>query len=699
MSDRSTEGTGATHNTVSGNAWIAGPLVQAERIGSISFGAPGPTAPPRQVPPPSGVFVNRTKELTALRVETAARGAERNAGIVLVTGLGGVGKTQLVSQWVHSDLEQLYPAGQLYVDLDDVRLDGAVDSGAVLAGFLRGLGVHKDYVPESRVECEKLFRSVAAQRGPLLVVVDNAHQAPEVRPLLPPAGLMVVTSHRHLPSLTLDGALHVVVDPLDRSAGIELVRHWQVTAAEGTAAELVRLCGGLPLALRAAGEWLAGRPHLGLDAVVRRLAAGQHRSPTEETDHVDTVLDTVIAELPDHSRRLYLLLGCLPGSGVTAAVAGAAGVTRVDDALGDLVTAHLVVAAESADRPQRFRPHDVVRAHARTLASGMPEQDRLAALRGVADFYLAAAAHADAAVLGRRFRIQEPPSRTVDELSPGEPLFTTSAEALEWLDAERSALLELLRLASKEGWYDAVWRLCESLWALYHSRKHHADSIEAHRLGIEAAQWEGRQDAEVRMRNQLARAHYELRQYGPAQAQLTVASELLGLVSAHQLSGVVRETQGLIALDLGRPDDAEALFRQARSANAEAKDEHGVIVQGYNIGQALVAGGRWQEALEALDEAMAGALAADDGAMLPRIGIVRARALRGLGSLAEAVDSAVSAAEVAAERRQYAKLGQALAVLEELAAQTMDVKLREVCDLRLRELRGISGVAPRTESG
>ncbi|MFJ4918874.1 AAA family ATPase [Streptomyces sp. NPDC088725] len=712
MNDRGAEDIGATHNSVSGNAVVAGPLVMASRIESLVMPPSAPTAPPSQVPLPNRVFVNRVAELTALRAThpvlatpdadpggavEPAPGPAHGPDIVLITGLGGVGKTQLVSQWVHQDLKRLYPEGQLYVDLEDARQDGAVDVADVLSGFLRALGVHKDYIPESFRERAALYRSITSGRA-LLVVVDNAHHAPEVRPLLPPDGLVVVTGRKSLPSLLMDGAVHITVDPLDEDAGVQLVRRWSSAAARSTAAELVRLCGGLPLALRAAGEWLAGRPHLGLDDVVRRLTAEERHALSQKPEGVDMIFDTVLAELPGHTRHLYGLLGALPGTTVTRPVAVAAGATRIDDALGDLVTAHLAVRVQDTQGPPRFRLHDVVRAHARKTASALPVRERVEALRSVTDFYLDATALADVAVLGGgRFRLQPAPTRTSNELSPSVPLFTTAAEALDWLDAERSNLLALLRLASKERWYDAVWKLCESLWALYHSRKHYADSIEAHGMGIEAAQWEGRRDAEVRMRNQLARAFYELGEYPRAEQELARADALLGQVSDTRLSGVVRETRGLIALDLGRTDEAYALFSQAKEDNAQVPDQHGVVVQSYNIGQALVAGGRWQEALDVLAEAMSLAERTGDQAMRPRIGIVRARALSGLGLVAEAVESAGSAAVWAAGLEQRGKLDQALALLADLAGRTDDERLKEISAERLRELRRNAGVLARTD--
>lgn len=724
MSSLGTDGGGSTHNTVSGDAVVVGPLLMPQRIEGIHLPPAPPDVPPSQGPPPSRVFVNRTKELADLRDGALALAAGEEPGVLLVVGVGGVGKTQLVAQCAGRDLKQLFPDGQLYVDLEDHRRDGAVDLAAVLGGFLRALGVHKDYVPGPLAERTALFRSVAA-RLRLLVKVDNVQHAPEARTLVPPRGLLVVTGRRVLPSLLMDGAVLIDVAPLDERAGTELVRRWHAGADEETAAGVVRLCAGHPLALRAAVEWLAARPHLTLEDVVRDLTAGRYGTggdgAREATgvamgagegageggvgEAVDAVLDSVVAGVSEHTRYVYELLGVLPGTTATVDLLTAAGATRAGEALGELVSSRLAVLVESSDRPGRYRLHDVVRAHARSLTRELTPERRRDVLRLVVDFYADAAAHGDALVLGDRFRIQPPPVRPLAELAARGTLFTGRADALEWLDAERTNLQAVIRVAADEGWYEEVWRLCESLWALYHSRKHLADCVESGLLGIEAAQHQARPDVEIRMRNQVARAAYELGDLDRAESQLDAAATLLELAGDPRLSGVVQESRGLIALARGRsapsPEEARAhaeearqLFERALAANRAVPDPHGVVVQSYNVAQALVAGERWTDALDVLDEAAGTARATGDEPMLPRIDLVRAHAFAGLGALDRAVTAAGSAADRAAALKQFAKLDQALELLTALAHRAEDRPLRAACEEKLRELRRTMGLKP-----
>ncbi|WP_308013871.1 tetratricopeptide repeat protein [Streptantibioticus parmotrematis] len=502
----------------------------------------------------------------------------------------------------------------------------------------------------------------------------------------------MVCSRRRLPSLLLDGAAEVVVEPLDETAGVQLVRCWLENAEQRQAVELWRFCGGLPLAMRAAGTQVLERPHLSLDDVVRTLgdeAGWLGRGGGHDT--VGVVFDQVVAGFSEPARELYRVLGCFPGTSFTAAAVGAAGARGFDAGLGELLTSNLAAPhersvpsddAEADALPRRFRLHDVVRAHARAYATaGEPQERGDATSRLFVVFYLNAAGHADRLVLGDRMRLQPPP----DGVSP----FTSGGQALDWLDAERDNLLAVMRLAHARGWHDAVWRLCESLWALYHSRKHYGDWIEAHRLGVAAAQWEARTDAEIRMRNQLARAYYELGDYDEAHAELDRAQELLGVVADPRLHGVIWETRGLLCRARDDHEAAVGLFTRALRANEG--DRHGVAVQSYNVAQALVAAGRPRQALEVLDAALDGAPAGD--AMRMRVALVRARAHQAMGHPDQAVTCAVDAAVRAHARKQYAKLDEALALTGALAGDVRDERLRDACLAKTEELRRSMGVA------
>ncbi|MEW2705216.1 NB-ARC domain-containing protein [Streptomyces koyangensis] len=688
-------------NSVSGGA-VFGPVVQAQRIDSLHVEAPPQVWPPRQLPPPLPGFVNRTKERRTLR-ELAEAAVGQGVRTVVVTGLGGVGKTQLIAHCVRSDLGAFFPDGQVYVDLADVRRDGAVDVAGVLGGWLHAFGVPYGHQPAGLGGRADLFRTVTSGKR-VLVVVDNVRQAPEIRALTPGDGLLVATSRTMLPALRMDGAVQLVVDPLDEREAIGIVRGWPVAQGDGpAAAELVRRCGGLPLALRAVGEWLVERPQLGLDDAVRSLAprggtergaAGRGWADEGTVDVMEQVFDSVLRQMPDHTRALYRFLGALPGTTFPAALPRAAGLPRVDAALGDLMTSHLVVAvgperdgAAAAGPPQRFRMHDLARAHAATEAAALPEEAARSLLRTVTDFYAEAVAHADRSI-GGRFRLQAPPARSPAELGFAKGAFAEKGHGLDWLDAERGNILAVLRAAARDGLHDAVWRICESLWPLFHERARHADSLEAHPLGIEAARWENRPDAEIRMRNQLARTHAALGDLDRAAAELRAGEPLLELTEDARLRGMLAETGGLVALAQGRTADARDRFTASLAANTERGDQHGIVVQSYHLADAVRASGDHGEARRLLAAALGLARETGDLAMIPKLTLLTARVHADAGEVAQAVATATDAAEQAGEQRLTSKVREALELLVGLARRTGDTALAESCERRLAELRG-----------
>jgi tetratricopeptide (TPR) repeat protein len=689
----------ARGNSITGGTFY-GPVIQAGSTGAVALADRPPR--PFQVPSRQRGFVNRENQLAVLRELMADRGAGSDPlapstpRLAVISGLGGVGKTQLISQWAWGTCAA-FPDGQLYVDLANHRHDGAVDTGSVLHAFLRSLGVPESEMGVSSAERAATFRTHTASTR-LLVVIDNAQHAAEVRPLLPASGLLVVLSRRRLPSLRMDGAEELALGPLDSDAGTRLFSTW-LDAGRASPAELnelVELCDGLPLALRAVGNILLDRPGLSVRALLAELADERRRIELMADDPqalggsadagIVAVLDASYDAAPEHTRQALRLLGVFPGTTFVPDLLaeGGADAGRAAAAVDDLLARYLAGEVRMQDGTLRYRLHDLVRAHARLRAGReLPEDERLLTLRAFVDFYRRWAAQADLAVLGDRFR-----------LSPlsGPSAFGSSAAALDWLEAERSNLLAVLDAAAAEGWHDEVWQLCESLWALYHSRKLMSDWELSHRTGIESAQWTGRIDAQVRLRNQLARCHLESGDPEGADAELARAAELLGLVSAPQLPGMIWETQGLVWLERSQPRRAAELFAQARDANAAAEDQHGVVVQSYNVAQALLQDGRPGEAERTLREALALAVSISDDAMRPRIGIVRGKALRALGDEAEAVRHTLDAGDWAATLGLRAKLVQALAELSELAAGTRDAELAARCRREASALRERGGL-------
>ncbi|KAB8171022.1 hypothetical protein FH609_001015 [Streptomyces sp. 3MP-14] len=645
---------------------VHGGLIQAGTIQSLTVRHPSEAPPvPRELPAPDPGFVNRAAELAvldeALRRWTAEE-AQRPASLVLV-GPDGLGKTQLALEWADRNSAH-FPDGQLYVDLAAVRQPGgAVDLGEVAAGLARRLGVSADFIPPDAAGRVAAYRSATFGRR-LLLVIDNAEHEAEVRALLPRHGMVIVTSRRPLARLRFDGARSLVLDGLDTAACRALVRSWldESEVSDATLSALVRVCGGRPLTLRAVGERLLDGSGASVQRVVAELTAdaAEQRRLARASDGGDTTMSDaytrVYRSFPPATRRLYRLLGALPGPTFPHELAlGLGGQDRsaASAGLAELAGARLVRQLA----PGHWAFPDAIHRHAATLAD---QSEREEALRFGIDFAVAACELTDWTVLGERLRLagteRRPEIPILPELrSPG--------AALDWTERELATLLALLRAAAERGRHEPVWLMCQALWAYFHSRKPYAAWIEAHLLGIEAARWAARPDAELRMVNQLARAYVELGDHPAAREALEPVEALLTTVENPQLRGTIHETRGVLARATHQPAEAADHFRAALEANAG--DERGMALQGYQLAGALLDLGQPEAALAELDRAQARVPDARHAALHARIGIVRGEALRDLGRREEAVAALDAAAGLAERLGLWAKAEGALKTLSE----------------------------------
>ncbi|MFI6298546.1 hypothetical protein ACIBEJ_43625 [Nonomuraea sp. NPDC050790] len=351
---------------------------------------------------------------------------------------------------------------------------------------------------------------------------------------------------------------------------------------------------------------------------------------------MEAVFETAYRGLPPDAARLYRLLGLLPGSDFTAALAGALAGGEVRPLIGTLLETYLVVEA----LPERYRLHELVRRHAAHAAEGEPAAERDEALRRAVAWYSRMVTAAHHLVVGR----------------PGEPgVFDGPGEALDWLESERGNLLALLRQASTAGWDDLVRRSAEAMSALYANRKHYADWLETSRLGTLSAHRLGDRAAEAGMRDQTARALIELGDYSAATAELDRAAAGVehneadaepaeAGVEQHEAgragddAGAVRavmvETRGLLELARGRPGAAAERFEEGVRAHEALGDTRGQALLTFQLGRALAAAGRDGEAAQTLESAAG--LAHDDELTRGRIAIVLGQVYRRLGRTEEA---------------------------------------------------------------
>lgn len=638
---------GDTSNTIAGNARIWGPTLQARDVhGGVHLHA-RPTGPPapRQLPSVTAHFASRAADLARLDA-TLADATDDAPTLVVVSGQGGIGKSSLAIRWLRGVGER-FPDGQFFADLRGHTVGEPTGPGEVLAQFLRALGIGSP--PADLGERAALWRSATADLR-IAVLLDDAISAAQVRALLPgsPHALVVTTARRRLSGLAADGAVFHHVPVLDVNGGVELltraIGRQRVTAELEAAQDLVRLCAGLPLALSLVTARLATRPRRAVRSLVDLLAGDAGRLSALELEGnaaVRTALDASYAELSPEAARLYRTMGWLPlrtFDGFCCAAAGAMTVDRAERLLDELMESNLV---EELDQ-DLCRFHDLVRDHAAEVARREDaETDWAGVMRAVCDALLAAASAIQRqltpaqAVLDRDYAHQPPPL----------PRWDDDATALSWLNTHHANLMALIRAAGHEGLDTSAWQLVDALWPYFQRFRQYELWIEAHRIGLAAAERIGDATAVRQMLNSGAIGltaagaldeaidWYErsARAAGEAGDVRDEGQALHGMGSCHRQAGrpsaavpllleaialwedcgyrrgtaLSRIVLGQIALDSGDPVAATDLLTTARNTLVEVDNDYEVARAVALLGGARVRAGAVDEGLTLLSSAAA----------------------------------------------------------------------------------------------
>lgn len=430
---------------------------------------PDASAIPAQLPIAIGDFTGRDKQIAALHDhllgEDAGQGTAGTFAVSAIVGQGGVGKTALAVHVAHQ-IAASYPGGQLYVNLRGGQPEQAAPA-AVLAQFLLTLGVDGSAIPDDTDERAALYRSRTAGRR-ILLVLDNAADESQVRPLLPgsPRCAVLITSRTRLSGL--EGAQLVDLDVFDPFQAVELlgkvVGVQRVSAEPEAATEIARLCGRLPLAVRVAAAKLAARPHWSLGKLSRRLANAQAR--LDELAFADFEVRASVAlsygGLQEEERRALRLLSLLEAADFTLWVAAATLDTTLDEAeeiVDALVDSRLLyVLGNDAMGEVRYSFHDLIRLYARERCD---DEDRAparsAALERAFSAWLQITEEADARL---EFRLIHPirggaPRWRTDPARTG----TLLARPLAWFMSEQANMVTAIRQAVDTGFIGLAWEL------------------------------------------------------------------------------------------------------------------------------------------------------------------------------------------------------------------------------------------------
>jgi DNA-binding SARP family transcriptional activator/tetratricopeptide (TPR) repeat protein len=629
--------------------------VLADFAGALAGGAlsrtpaePAGQSPPRpaQLPADIADFTGREAQVSYVCDALTRQDVASDLGtarIAVIAGAAGLGKTTLAVHAAHR-VRSLFPDGQLYADLCGASAD-PVASGEVLARFLRDLGVNGGKVPAGDEERAALYRTRLAGRC-VLILLDNAKDAAQVRPLLPGGDLcaVLVTTRNRTAYLVSTGFADLgtlpgseALDLFSRIAGYD-----RAAAEPDATAEILTACAGLPLAIRICAARLATRPQWRIATMAARLRDRQRRLDELQVGDLEVRASFQVSYDSLHPgrhrpgpARAFRLLGLWQGQQISLPAAAALAGEREEDvasALETLVDANLL----ESPAPDWYQYHDLLRLFATERAQAEePEEGRNEAVARLLRWYLGMAVAAADILSPHRYRI--PPD---DVRAPG-PLPDSAEAALAWYDSERESVIAAIRQAAAAGLHDIAWRLPTALFPLFNRRASWTDCISAHWIAVHSACAAGSRRGEAwalqnlgialarigdgealgRLREALAIRRDDGDRTGEGQTLISLADayyriqgpeaaigdSLRGLEVLRQagnpaLLGIALNNHGEFCLDLGRLDEAAGCFREALGIwKAIGAHGHGHALE--NLGRMQLESGRPGEAIASLTEA------------------------------------------------------------------------------------------------
>ncbi|GHJ47839.1 hypothetical protein Cs7R123_51810 [Catellatospora sp. TT07R-123] len=628
---------------------------------------------PRQLPADVPGFTGRAAQLAALDGHPATVSA--------ICGTAGIGKTALAVHWAHAARDR-FPDGQLYLDLRGYDPERPVPPADALATLLRGLGVDAAGIPVDLPGRAALYRTLLAGRR-MLVLLDNAYEAEQVRPLLPgtASAVVVVTSRDGLAGLVArDGARRVDLDvltPAEAAALLGALLGARAAAEPGAVAELARRCGRLPLALRVAAEVAAAQPGRSLAGLVAELPAGAGvpdllDATGDPRTEVRAVFSWSLRQLPGPVAHAFTLLGLYPGTQFDRYPLAALAAVDADTAgtlLRRLARAHLVEAVG----PGRHRMHDLLRAYAADLAATLDPALTELALDRLHGHTV------DAATAARDALFPHDSGPPAAPAGPAPPL-AEPRQAQRWLDRQRPDLVSLALHAARTGRAPTAAALSTLLWRYFEVGGHHQDALAVHTAAVRSAgspaalanlanvQWWLGSYADARSHFEAAADGFQAAGDAPGQgralARLAMVHERLGdygpaLDCLHRALTVYRRTgdrhgeasqllnRGSLYRRLGRPVRALAHHRRAAALFGSVGDRR---LEGYalgNLGATLLHLGRADQALAPLRRALVRCRDAGDPAGTGSARATLGAAYRVLGRPARALDQLEQALDLA----------------------------------------------------
>ena len=541
---------------------------------------------PHMLPGAVPHFTGRAAELAALS-DVLERAVGHTPGTVLISAIGGtagVGKTALAVHWAHQ-VAGRFPDGQLYVNLCGFGQSGTpVTPAEAVRGLLNVLGVPADRIPADLAAQAGLYRSLLAGRR-MLIVLDNARDEPQVRPLLSAdtTCLVIVTSRNQLAGLSAaEGACLVNLDVLPPAEA-----HQMLTSRLGpqraepepeAVTAITELCARLPLALAVAAARAAMRPGLPLSALADELRNAHGRLDVLDTGDpaasVRAVFSWSVRQLSPAAARMFRLLGLHPGPDVTAlAAASLTGMPPplARQTLGELTRAHLV----GEQHPGRYAFHDLLRAYAAEQAHHTDsDTDRREATERVLDHYLHTAARAARLLDAAKEPVALAPPRP--GAAPRQP--ADHRQALAWFEAEHQVLLAAVALAAESGFDCHAWQLPWAMAPFLRARGYWQEWAATQRTALASGARLGDTAAQALSARLLADACTNLGDHDQARGYFASSLALyqrlgnrLGQAKIQHSLCIAAERQGRYADALGHSEQALRRYQDIGDKASEAE--------------------------------------------------------------------------------------------------------------------------------
>jgi DNA-binding SARP family transcriptional activator/tetratricopeptide (TPR) repeat protein len=540
---------------------------------------PEPVVVPRQLPADIGDFVSDDTIVPALCDAVTEGQGKGPLSVALVLGGPGVGKSTLATHVAHRLAAEYFPDGQLYCDLRG-QSGQPVDPAQALGRFLRALGVPGEHIPHALDECAEMYRSLLADRR-ILVLLDDAASESQVMPLLPGTGSsgVLVTSRGLLTALP--GTHRFDVAPLGPEHSLHLLRRivgeHRVEAEPEAARALVRLVGGLPLALRIVGARLAARPHWSLDSLWTRLE-NEHRR-LDELAHgelsIRASLSTGYDALTAADRHLLCLLALAEGTNIPGWLGGALVDDRTlcpTDLLEPLIDMRLLdITATDQDGEPRYGLSPLVRTFTRErLAAEIPETERVAAVRRMVGGWTALAERAHKEIYGGAYTLVS--GRGQRWHPPEDVVRKCLRDPLGWLESEQANLVSAVELAARSGLDELCWELATILVTLFEARGCPDLWERTHRVAFTAVQETGNELGQAAVLGSLGTLHLYRGEYEAAGPYLSAALGMFERLGEARGQALCLRDLARIERHHGDDDRAMALYESAERDFEKAED-------------------------------------------------------------------------------------------------------------------------------